>query len=271
MDCPPTFLLNYIFDYPSVELIKKVITLIQIPEIVGPEPPYLLTLSRCSHTEIRVVPARFCGPNQGRRSHSSPHSPHTSRGARAWAARRPRLGGHLGRWKERAPPHTWRAVNDGRKGDNDVRRGARAQRGWGGRLPRVVAVQDKVLFARPLAQDELERCPVDTKRGYPAQQWRGRRRCWPTARATRGRGARSGPGGDQHPRAGCSRALRHVLAARAQRWGPGRGVACGARRRRRRCCTRSPTWCWACPRCCSWWASAPTAGRGRYWARRTPR
>ena len=104
-----------------------------------------------------------------------------------------------------------------------------------------------------------------------AQQWRGRRRCWPTARATRGRGARSGPGGDQHPRAGCSRALRHVLAARAQRWGPGRGVACGARRRRRRCCTRSPTWCWACPRCCSWWASAPTAGRGRYWARRTPR
>ena len=247
------------------------VTLIQIPEIVGPEPPYLLTLSRCSHTEIRVVPARFCGPNQGRRSHFIAHNPHTSRGARAWAARRPRLGGHLGRWKERAPPHTWRAVNDGRKGDNDVRRGARAQRGWGGRLPHAVAVQNKVLFARPLAQDELERCPVDTKRGYPTQQWRGRRRCWPTARATRGRGARSGPGGDQHPRAGCSRALRHVLAARAQRWGPGRGVACGARRRRRRCCTRSPTWCWACPRCCSWWASAPTAGRGRYWARRTPR
>ena len=61
-----------------------------------------------------------------------------------------------------AQPHARRSVNDGRTGNNDVQRAARAQRGGGGRLPRAVAARNKDMIARPRPRYELGGCALAT-------------------------------------------------------------------------------------------------------------
>ncbi len=103
-----------------------------------------------------------------------------------------------------------------RRGNNDVWRRARAQRGRGGRLPRARAARNKCLSARPRARYKLMRCTLATT---PRRYLRGGRQrsaalgggadCalpWRPQRA----GRRQGP-----PRGYCARAAASTGRARA--------------------------------------------------------
>ena len=134
-----------------------------------------------------------------------------------------------------AQPHVRRPVNDGRVGNNDVQRAARAQRGGGGSLGRGGAAWIDDLSARPLSWYGLEGCALATTACQGGRLPAARlalasdaddcARPWRPSRA----GRRQGPPGGYYARAGaCVGRARATRRGKKRRGGRRTAARAGA-------------------------------------------